>query len=186
MKKSVSILSALLVVAVFVSMAIASGSSDTPSKEAGTASKASAAASAATSSGQTFGLNDTAVFKNLKVTATEIKTSTGSTYLKPSDGNIYVGVNFTIVNTSNKDQVISSALDFDAYTDNNSASESITGASAFGSGTKTIDGKIAPGKQLQGYYVIEAPKTTKVIEIQFKADLFGGSKAVFKFDMPKS
>ena len=42
----------------------------------------------------TFGLNETAVFDNLKITATDLQESDGVEFFKAGDGNVFVGVKF--------------------------------------------------------------------------------------------
>ena len=65
----------------------------------------------------TFALNETAVFENIKITANEMEQSEGEEFFAPEEGNVFVGVKFTIENTSNEEQNISSMLLFDAYVD---------------------------------------------------------------------
>lgn len=128
----------------------------------------------------TFGINETATFKTLKFTATEIKSSKGSGFSKPSDGNIFVGVNFTIENISNENQNISSMLLFEAYADNAKASMSLF--SDFGS---TLDGTITPENSLTGFYAVEIPTDSKKLELHVKSDWLGSGMAVFEFDIPE-
>ena len=128
---------------------------------------------------ETFHLNETAVFKALKFTATEIKESQGSTYLQPADGKVFVGVKFTIENVSDEDQVISSLLLFEAYVDDVKCSQSFTGATAFDS--EMLDGTVAPGKKLIGWYVMEVPENWSSIELNVQSGVISGSSAKFVF-----
>lgn len=128
----------------------------------------------------TFALNETAVFKSLKFTATEIKESTGTQYLKPENGNVFVGVKFTIENTSDEAQTVSTILLFDGYCDDVKAEYSFTGATVFDEGT--LDGDVAPGKKLVGWYALEVPEDWTNIELHVKSDWLSDSTGVFVFE----
>ena len=128
---------------------------------------------------ETFGLNETAVFKTLKFTATEIKESYGETYYAPETGKVFVGIKFTIENISDVDQTISSLLLFDAYADDVKCSESFTAAMAFNS--EMLDGTIAPGKKLVGWYAMEVPENWSKIELNVQSNWLSNSTAKFVF-----
>lgn len=132
------------------------------------------------SKNETFGLNEAAVFKTLKFTATEIKESYGQTYFAPESGNVFVGVKFTIENVSNEDQSISSLLLFEAYVDDVKCSESFTAAMAFDS--QMLDGTIAPGKKLVGWYPMEVPENWSSIELHVQSNWISSSSAKFVFN----
>lgn len=128
---------------------------------------------------ETFGLNETAVFKTLKFTATEIKESHGETYFAPESGKVFVGVKFTVENISDEDQTISSILLFEAYADDVKCSESFTAAMAFDS--EMLDGTIAPGKKLVGWYALEVPENWAAIELNVQSSWLSNSSAKFVF-----
>lgn len=146
-----------------------------PTKETGSA----AASSKAAPKNETFGLNDTAVFENLKVTATGILQSKGKDFFEPEDGKIFLGVKFTVENISDEDQSVSSLLLFDAYVDSVKCDYSLSGVAAFDEGT--LDGTITPGKKLVGYYAVEVPTNWKELELQVKSSWLSSSKAAFVF-----
>ncbi len=126
-----------------------------------------------------FSLNETAVFSTLKITATEIKESTGDTFLPPEEGNVFLGVKFAIENISNEEQTISSLLLFDAYVDDVSCDISFTAGAAFDG--ETVDGTVAPGKKLVGWYTVEVPQEWQELELQVKANWLSDSTAKFVF-----
>ena len=126
-----------------------------------------------------FGLNETAVFDNLKFTATEIKESKGVEYYTPAEGNVFVGVKFTIENIS-EEQTVSTLLSFEGYADDVKCSYSFNAAMAFNEGT--VDGNILPGKKLVGWYALEVPETWSTIELQVKNDLLSSVSAKFIFE----
>ncbi len=127
-----------------------------------------------------FGLNETAVFDNLKFTASELKESTGSEFLKPDEGKVYVGVQFTVENISDEEQTISSLLLFEGYADDVKCDYSFGATSAFGEGT--IDGSLAPGKKMVGWYGVEVPENWSTIELNVKADWLSEGTATFAFN----
>lgn len=127
----------------------------------------------------TFGLNVTAEFPDLKITATEIQESKGNSLFTPDAGKVFVGVKFTVENTSNKDQVISSLLLFTAYVDDVKCNYSVSAATTFADGT--VDGTVAPGKKLVGWYAVEVPVDWKTMELDFKTELLSSTTAKFLF-----
>ena len=128
---------------------------------------------------ENFGLNDAAIFKNLKVTATKLEESNGKDYFYAENGKVFVGVNFEIENISNETQSISSLLLFDAYVDDIKCEYSVSANIAFGDGT--LDGEISPGKKLVGWYAVEVPQEWKQLELEVKSDWLSDSKANFVF-----
>ena len=124
-----------------------------------------------------FKLNETAAFRTLKFTATELKEAYGETYFAPEEGNVFVGVKFTIENISEEDQTVSSILLFEAYVDDVKCSESFSAAMAFNS--EMLDGTIAPGKKLVGWYTLEVPENWNTIEIVIKPDLLSDKNVKF-------
>lgn len=128
---------------------------------------------------ETFGLKETAVFKNLKFTATELMESDGKDFFVPEGGNVFVGVKFTIENISDEDQTVSSMLLFNGYVDNVKCEYSLSASCAFEDGT--IDGTIAPGKKLIGWYALEVPKNWSSIELEVMPAWLSNNAANFVF-----
>lgn len=138
--------------------------------------------SSQTAKQEDYGLNQTAVFKNIKVTATEIKESEGDGdgFFEPSDGNVYVGVKFVIENISDESQTISSILLFDPYVDNVKCEYSFFANTEFGDGT--LDGEIAAGKRLEGWYAVEVPANWSKIDLDVKSSWLSSKAARFVFN----
>lgn len=174
---------AALCVLVFVVMAVAStgGDDDKPKKEGG--NTVGNTSTAAGDEELKFGLNETAAFKDLKITANEIKTSQGSEFNKPAEGKIFVGVKITIENISNEEKSISSLLLFDAYADDVKCEYSVSANMAFNEGT--LDGPLSPGKKMVGYYAVEVSKDAKKLDLEIKSDWLSSSKARFELDIPQ-
>lgn len=128
---------------------------------------------------QTFGLNESAVFSNLKFTATELSQSDGKDFFVPNTGNVFVGIKFTIENISNEDQSISSLLLFEGYVDDVKTSWSVSASCVFDEGT--LDGTIAPGKKLVGWYSVEVPANWKTLELKVQNSIWSNNSATFVF-----
>ena len=126
-----------------------------------------------------FGLNESAVFTNLKFTATEIKESDGTDFFTPEKDNVFVGIKFTIENISDEAQSVSTMLLFEGYADDIKLEYSVSAACTFDEGT--LDGDIAPGKKLVGWYALEAPKDWKTIELQVQSNWLSNNPAKFVF-----
>lgn len=126
-----------------------------------------------------FGLNETAVFRDLKFTATEIKETSGDRFFAPEAGNIFVGIKFTVENISEERQSVSSFLLFDAYVDDVKCSDSFNADCAFDS--NTLDGEIAPGKKLVGWYAIEVPSNWNSIDLYIQPNWLSNNTARFVF-----
>ena len=171
------LLSFLLVLAVCMSLS-ACDLDAAPKKE--TASSSSQTNETTETNEQKFGLNETAVFDELKFTATELKESNGTDFFEPENGNVFVGVKFTIENISNEEQSVSTILLFEGYVDDIKCDYSINASCAFDEGT--LDGSVSAGKKLVGWYALEVPKNWKTIELQVQSDWLSNSSAKFVFN----
>ncbi len=148
---------------------------DTPTKGSGSGESSTPAKTETT-----FGLNETAVFKNLQFTALEFEESEGENFFVPDEGNVFIGIKFEIKNISNKEQSVSTILLFEGYADDVKCSYSISAACAFSEGS--LDGTIAPGKKLVGWYALEVPKNWQEIELEIASDWLSNNKATFIFE----
>lgn len=153
---------------------------DAPKKEVQDTTGESTDQQTVESKKDTFALNETAVFSDLKFTATEISESNGTDFFKPEEGNVFVGVKFTIENVSSESQSVSNMLLFDGYVDDVKSSYSFNAAIVFDEGT--LDGTIAPGKKLVGWYSLEVPKEWKTIELEVQDSWISSSSATFVFE----
>lgn len=129
---------------------------------------------------ETFSLNETAVFETLKITALEMKESAGDGFFQPETGNVFVGVKFEIENVSDEEQSVSSLLLFDGYVDDVKSAYSFNASCAFSDGT--LDGDIAVGKKLVGWYALEVPAEWSTIELEVKSDWLSSISAKFVFN----
>lgn len=174
MKKFICLVLSLALVGGCLTGCLEDGSK--PKKEVGDGSSVAADAG---SKEEVFGLNETAVFDTLKFTATELRVSNGDDFFKPENGNVFVGINFSIENISDEEQVVSGIMLFDGYADDVKCSYSISAAAAFSGGT--VDGTVAPGKKLVGWYALEVPENWSDIELAVKSDWMSNHSAKFVF-----
>lgn len=127
-----------------------------------------------------FDVGETADFKNVQVTMTNVTESFGSDYNKPADGNVFVLVEFEIANNSDKELAISSMLSFDAYQDGYSTSLSFS--ALMEKSGEQLDGSIAPGKKMKGSIGYEIPKDYNELEINLQLDVWSSEKIVFLYE----
>lgn len=126
-----------------------------------------------------FGIGDTAEFKDIRATLTNITESNGSEFNKPSDGNVFVLAEFEIENNSEKELTISSIMSFDAYQDGYATSQSLT--ALLEKEGEQLDGTIAPGKKMKGSIGYEIPADYKELEINLQLDVWSNKKIVFVY-----
>ena len=215
MKKNLSTVIMIIAIVCFMALAIASGSSDEPTREP--SNNAGTQTPSDTNDNQTqsnddnqvessddnqsssndesqdavqderFSVGDTATFSNLKITAEEIilndtwKDDEWS-FFEPSEGKMFVAVKFTIENISNDHQNISSILLFDAYADGVKLEYSFGAAHGL---EGTLDGEIAAGRRMVGYYGAEISENTKELELEVRPNWLANSRsrAMFAFDI---
>lgn len=179
MKRKVAL---FVAVVLCVSLAGCIALEDTPSKEiSGKENDGQSGGKTSTTKEElVFGLNETAVFSDLKFTANELKEDNGTEFFTPEEGNTFVGVRFTIENTSDEEQTVSSLLMFEGYVDDVKCDYSFNAACAFDEGT--LDGAIAAGKKLVGWYALEVPEDWTSIELHVQDDWLSNSTAKFVFE----
>lgn len=128
-----------------------------------------------------FGMMETAEMNDVQVTMTNYSESSGSEWNKPTDGNVFVLVEFEIVNNSDSDLSISSMLSFEAYADDYAANLSL--GALMENEQNQLDGTIAPGKRMKGWIGYEVPSEWQNLEIHFTSDVWTNNK--FKFLITK-
>ena len=129
-----------------------------------------------------FGIGETAELNDVQVTMLDYSESQGSEYNTPTDGNEFVLVEFEIVNNSDNELAISSALSFKAYADDYALNYSLA-AQLEKEGATQLDGTIAPGKKMKGVVGYEVPTDWSTMEIHFTDNVWSSGK--FKFEINK-
>ena len=127
----------------------------------------------------TFGINEPAELNDVIVTLNSVTESTGSTYNKPSDGNVFLVIEFTIENNSDKEVNISSMLSFVTYVDGYTANLDL-GATILKDNKNQLDGTIAPEMKMNGVIGVQAPASWSEIEIHVQPDVWSGKTFKFK------
>ena len=131
-------------------------------------------------SSKTFGLNEAATLRHLQFQALQIKESYGGDFTTPHDGKVFVGVQFEILNTSEQEQSVSTLLLFDAYVDDVKCEYSFS-ANMVSEFDGTLDGSLAPGKKMIGWYAVEVPENWKTLELDVKSGWLSSGTARFVF-----
>lgn len=161
----------------------ASGGEDEPKKvesnNAETSISTDVAVAETVATPEEFTVGDTVEFKDVKVTLNSIKENTGSQFNKPTDGNVFLLVDFTIENNSSEELNVSSMMCFEAYQDGYSTSMSLS-ALIEKEGAQ-LDGTVAPGKKMQGTIGYEVPATYSEFEISYTPDVWSSDKFTFVY-----
>ncbi len=126
-----------------------------------------------------FTVGDQVEFDDVIVSLDNVRESSGSTYNKPSDGNVFLLCEFTIENNSTKDLSISSMLCFSAYVDDFSTNMSLS--ALIEKNGQQLDGAVAAGKKMNGEIGYEVPADYKTLEIHFTPDFWSGDDIVFTY-----
>lgn len=149
-----------------------SSSSENSSSSSENGGDSSENSSSLENSEKQFGVGDTAEAGGVKITFASLKESTGSEYLKPEDGNVYLQCEFEIENGSNQDLTISSIMCFEAYVDGYSINQSIGGLmDEDGQKLDQLDGSVAAGKKMRGTIAYEVSTDWEELEIRVNPDV---------------
>lgn len=128
-----------------------------------------------------FNVGDVVELKNFRIAVNKVYNVPGNNFAKPKDGNEFVAVDCTVENISDKEQTVSSALMFKVVDKDGRACEySIMGLTAAKAGQ--MDGQVAAGRKLTGVYVVEVPKGTTGLELEFNSSLFTGGQVIVKLN----
>ena len=126
----------------------------------------------------TYGVGDTVESDGVEVTLVSKEENAGADYITPADGSVFVALEFEIVNNSQKDITVSSLASFEAYCDDYSVSQSLTGAMLYDD-KGTLDGSVAAGKKLSGAIVYEVPADWQQLEVAFAPSVWAERSITF-------
>lgn len=101
--------------------------------------------------------------------------SYGDDLYEPNDGKVFLICEFEITNNSNKDIVISSIMDFEAYCDG----YSINSDFFVPSDKSQLDGTVAPGKKINGVISYEVSRDWKELEVNITTDFWTNESVKF-------
>lgn len=179
---------AVIVVVVLVILLAVAGSGSTqdaapqataePSQPAASSPSETDAASQEAQTETTYGVGDTAESDGVEVTLVSAEENTGADYITPADGSVFVALEFEIVNNSQQDISVSSLASFEAYCDDYSVSQSLTGATLYDD-KGTLDGSVAAGKRLSGAIVYEVPADWQQLEVAFAPSVWVDRSVTF-------
>ena len=115
-----------------------------------------------------------------EVTVNSAKTSNGDDYEKPDAGNTFIIINVTTHNISNKEQIVSSLLNFKLKD-----SDGTEGKVAFlGTGTsQPPDGKVAAGDQARGDLVYQVSASKKQFTLSFENDILQSGQTIWDINV---
>ena len=162
--KKISLLLVLVLVVTSLFTACSDGSDTENEEETGSSKNA------------VYTLNETAVLENTKITAKQFKEVEASGYFGPGLGKKFVAVEFEIENIGDEDISVSSMLNFNAYEDDVKLEYSIDASIAV---DNSIDGVLAPGEKMTGWYAMEVFEHCEKIEVQYIEDFYSDSPKNF-------
>lgn len=156
---------------------VADANTDTQSEE--TPAKDEAESEESSEEQTVFKQGEVAEMNDVQVTLMGYEESAGSEYNTPSEGNVFVLVNFEIANNSDSELAISSMMSFEAYADDYALNFSLSALMEKKDSTQ-LDGTIAPGKKMNGWIGYEVPADWSNIEIHFTDNVWSNNKFVFE------
>lgn len=184
MKKLITGILAVLLVACFAVMALGSSQSDSGSEKkteesSGTSDSGSDSSGSGTDSADNvYNLGDTLDAGGLKITFEKSeKWVSDNEFIQPKDGNIYIRAYFSIKNESGQDKSVGS-VEFDCYADGEACESSYLGDDELTSLTTLSD-----GRSTKGYVYFEVPEAAKDIEIEYETSWWTSKKAIFKVEL---
>lgn len=166
-----------LIVIVLVGGAIASGSESDAKKVDDNKPKAEASKDESKETEnkvQKFKVGDTVEIKDYKVRVNKVTTSKGGEIIQPKKGNEFLKVDVTVENISKETQNVSSVLMFKVVDkDGRSYDQAITENQ-----NGQLDGEVGPGRKITGEYVVEVPKGSKGLELEFDSSLISSGQVI--------
>ncbi|EJP6471726.1 DUF4352 domain-containing protein [Clostridium sp. L74] len=168
------------IVVIVVIGGIATGGKDDPKKVGQTNAKVEEKKEE-TEKTKTFKVGDVVELKDLKVTVNKVYNVAGDEFNKPKDGNEYIAADITLENTGKEEKAVSSIMMFKIVDkDGRQCEYSITGLAAAKAGQ--MDGTLGAGRKMTGAYVVEVPKGTTGLELEFDSSLLLGGQVIVKLN----
>lgn len=90
----------------------------------------------------------------------------------PKKGNILLAIEFNIINRSDKEITISSAMSFEAYFDGHGCYNNLDASIAVSDYGNQLDGTVKPGRSVSGIIGYEIPDDWQEFEIHYKPRTF--------------
>ena len=170
MKKILSVLLAICVLATFAFFAV--GSSDDSSASVSQGEGAENSDSSSEAQTLTVNVGDTLTTDFLKITYSEcVEYKDYNEFSAPESGNTVYRLKVDIENISDSDQFVST-WDYTCYADDNAADE-------YYYGDNSLSATISAGRKTSGYIYFEVPKDAENIEVEYETDFWSSKKAIF-------
>lgn len=173
MKKILMILGGLFLVIIVIGIAAGGGSSDEPTKvgENGTAvNNQEESAAAPSTTDIVYQIGDQVKSGDFVFSVNEVRRDTGSGFIKPDDGNVYLIPNVTIENQSVKEVNISTLLQmYIKDGEGNKYTPTLTQDS-----TGKVDGELLAGEKVKGDVGFEVPANAKELYFYYEASWLTG------------
>ena len=128
-----------------------------------------------------FNVGDKVEADNVSVTLLNVSENSGTDYLAPPSGNIFIVCKFEIANNSDIDIDIFPPFLFDAYIDDYFAS--LDTAATLSTDDEQLAGKIASGKKMVGVLGYVAPSDWSNIEIRLHPNWSDGNEIIFSYNV---
>lgn len=177
-KKGFPVLLGILAVIVIVAV-LSSGGEDEPKRvDGGNDVNAGQIDDSKQNNNKEFGVGETVELNGVMVTLVGVTESTGSTYNKPTEGNVFVLCEFEIANNSDEEITVSSMMSFEAYCDDYACNYSLS-AILEKENKNQLDGTVAAGKKFNGVIGYEVPADWAELEIRFTPDFWSGKDIIF-------
>ncbi|APQ77141.1 DUF4352 domain-containing protein [Clostridium botulinum] len=156
-------------------------STETNAKVQDKSAEANTEANKSTNKSKIFKIGDVVKLKDFKVTVNKVYKDKGDEFTQPQPGNEFIAVDCSVENISNEQQVVSSVMMFKVVDkDGRECEESIGGSTAANAGQ--MDGEVGPGRKITGVYVVEVPKGTTGLELEFNGSLLLGEQVIVKLN----
>ena len=171
MKKILSVLLAVIVLATFAFFAV--GSSDDSSASVSQGEGVTDGNKTEESKPLTVKVGDVLTTDSLKITYADCGVYTDyNEYMGPEKGNKIVYLKLEAENIGSTDTYLS-MFEFSCYADDVAMDEYIYGDNLFSSDA------ISSGRKMSGYMYFEVPKDAEKIEVEYETDYWTSNKAIF-------
>lgn len=121
-----------------------------------------------------FEVGDVVETNNFRITyvsAGEYKSD--NEFLQPKDGYVYWQFEFKFENISDTDQVVSSLIDWECYTDNAKVDQTYIGDN------NGLDATLSAGRETQGTIYYEVPADAQSVELEYDINYWQSDKIIF-------
>lgn len=94
-------------------------------------------------------------------------------FLQPKDGYVYWEFAFKFENISDKDQTVSSMINWECYADNSKVDQTWIGDNS------GLDATLSAGRETEGTIYFEVPKDAEKIELEYDVNFWQSDKIIF-------